>query len=96
MAEFSFKKISKGEFKGVLRGDLVRLLPPDFFEDPVAAVLRADGRVVKESKLRWAAIFRLSEGERVFVKRGRIKGWPEALKFFLLPSKGRKEFFIAR
>ncbi len=95
MAKFSFKKISKSQLKGWLREDLIDSLPPLFFEDPVLSVEQAGGRVVKESSLRWAALFSLPDGKRVFVKRDKTKGWAEALKFLLLSSKGRKEWFIA-
>jgi hypothetical protein len=91
----SFKKISKGEFKGWLRDDLIDSLPPLFFQDPVLAVQKLEGQVIKDSRLRWAALFCLPGGKRVFLKRDKTKGWAEAFKSLLLPSKGRKEWFIA-
>jgi len=95
MARSSFKKIAKGEWKGWMREDLVEALPSLFFQDPVLAVEALKGQVVKKSRLRWAAIFSLPEGKRIFVKKDRTKGWAEAMKFLLLPSKGRKEWFVA-
>ena len=95
MVRSSFKKIAKGEWKGWMRDDLVNALPPLFFQDPVLAVEALEGQVVKKSRLRWAAIFSLPEGKRIFVKKDRTKGWAEAMKFLLLPSKGRKEWFVA-
>ena len=95
MSKSSFVKIRKSELKGLVREDLIDSLSPLFFEDPVLAVQRAGGRVVKESRLRWAAIFTLPRGKRAFVKRDVTRGWVETLKFLLLPSKGRKEWAIA-
>ena len=95
MAKSSFEKISKGEFKGCLRPDLINSLPPLFFEDPASFVRELGGRVIKESRLRWAALFNLPEGGKVFLKRDRTKGWAELVKYFILPSKARKEWFVA-
>ena len=95
MEKIPFKKISESDWKGWLRADIADFLPPLFFRDPVLAVQKAGGRVVKESRLRWAAVFNLPEEQRVFIKRDKTKGWAEALKYLLVPSKGRKEWFIA-
>ena len=51
--------------------------------------------MIKESKLRWAAILTLPGGRRIFFKRDRTKGWFESLKFLLLLQKRGKEWFIA-
>jgi hypothetical protein len=76
-------------------GDVLDSLAVDFFKDPISSVRRMEGEVVKESTWRWAAIFRLPNGMRVFLKRDKAKGWPEYVKYLLLPSKGQKEFLIA-
>ncbi|MDI7259843.1 MAG: lipopolysaccharide kinase InaA family protein [Thermodesulfobacteriota bacterium] len=91
----TFKKISVGEIKGWLREDILDLLPAAFLEDPVTFVRGTGGGVIKESKLRWAAILTLSSGRKIFIKRDKTKGWLEIFKYFILPSKGRKEWFMA-
>lgn len=91
----SFKKVSKGNLRGWIREDLFNLLPSAFFENPISSIQKMDGEVIKESRLRWAAIFTLPNGKRVFFKKDRAKGWIKALKYFFLPSKARKEWFIA-
>ena len=78
-----------------MRGDVLEFLPSRFFEDPVAAVQRLGGTTVKESRLRWAGIFSLSDGKKIFFKRDRTKGWVESLKYLLLPSKGQKEWLMS-
>ena len=90
-----FMKVSHGEIKGWLREDITHLLPSTFLEDPVTFVRGTGEKVIKESQLRWAAILTLSNGRKIFIKRDKTKGWPEIFKYFILPSKGRKEWFMA-
>ena len=90
-----YKKVSTGEIKGWVEEEILQLLPPRFFEDPVRVIQELNGKVIKESRLRWAAIFCLADQKRIFLKRDRTKGWFESLKYLILPSKARKEWFIA-
>jgi len=90
-----FKRISYGGIRGYLREDIAHLLPPTFFEDPIPSIQKMEHDVIKESKLRWAAIVPLSGGRRIFLKRDLTKGWLESLKYVFSPSKGKKEWFIA-
>ena len=95
MEASSFKKVSKGEIKGWVREELIDLLSPAFFEDPIFFIREMGGEVIKESRLRWATILTLPNGRRIFFKKDRIKGWFDSLKALLLPSKARREWFIA-
>jgi hypothetical protein len=95
MGSSIFKRVSKGEIRGWVTGEVFDSLPVDFFGDPISFVREMGGEVVKESMWRWAAIFRLPNGMRVFLKRDKAKGWAEYMKYLLLPSKGQKEFLIA-
>lgn len=90
----SFKKISKGAIKGLLSEEILGLLPSTFYKDPVLYIQTMGGEVIKDSRRRWAAIFTLQNGEKIFLKRDQTKGWIESLKYFFLPSKGRREWFI--
>lgn len=90
-----FKRVSKGEIKGWVKGEVSDSLPVDFFDDPISSVQGMGGEVIKESIWRWAAIFCLPNGMRVFLKRDKAKGWAEYMKYLVLPSKGQKEFLIA-
>jgi len=89
------KKISKGEIKGWVKGEVWNDLPAHFFEDPVSSIQEKGGEVLKESKWRWAALIRFSNGRRLFLKRDKTKGWGEGFKYLFSPSKGQKEFLIA-
>jgi tRNA A-37 threonylcarbamoyl transferase component Bud32 len=95
MTKSSYKTISEGEMKGWMKEELLHLLPAGFFDDPVSAIKKMEGAVLRESRLRWAAIFCLPNQQRIFLKRDRTKGWFESLKYLILPSKARKEWFIA-
>jgi tRNA A-37 threonylcarbamoyl transferase component Bud32 len=90
-----FKKISGGGIKGWVKGEVWNDLPSHFLEDPLSSIREMGGEVLKESKWRWAALLRLSNGRRIFLKRDRTKGWMEGLKYLFSPSKGQKEFLIA-
>jgi len=95
MGTSNFKRVSKGEIRGWVTGKVLDSLPVDFFSDPISSIGGMGGEVVKDSTWRRAAIFRLPNGIRVFLKRDKVKGWPEYVKYLLLPSKGQKEFLIA-
>jgi tRNA A-37 threonylcarbamoyl transferase component Bud32 len=89
------KKVSNGEMKGWMREEILSYLPSTFFDDPISSVQEMGGEVIKESTWRWAALLRLPNGRRVFLKRDKTKGWMEGLKYLFSPSKGQKEFLIA-
>jgi tRNA A-37 threonylcarbamoyl transferase component Bud32 len=90
-----YKTVSTGKIKGWVEEEILQLMPPHFLEDPVRVIQELNGKVIKESRLRWAAIFCLPNQQRIFLKRDRTKGWLESLKYLILPSKARKEWFIA-
>jgi tRNA A-37 threonylcarbamoyl transferase component Bud32 len=89
------KKVSNGEMKGWMREEILSYLPSTFFDDPISSVQEMGGEVIKESIWRWAALIRLPNGRRFFLKRDKTKGWIEGLKYLFSPSKGEKEFLIA-
>jgi tRNA A-37 threonylcarbamoyl transferase component Bud32 len=95
MGSSFYKKVSVGEIKGWMAEELIRLLPPIFFVGPFSFIGKTGGEVIKSSRIRSAAIITLSNGQRVFLKRDRTKDWIESIKYLLLPSRGRKEWFIA-
>ncbi len=88
------KKVSRGEIKGWVRGEVLNDLPSTFFDDPISSAQEMGGEVIKDSTWRWAALLSLPNGRRVFLKRDKTKGWAEGLKYLFLPSKAQKEFLI--
>jgi serine/threonine protein kinase len=91
----SFKKVSEGNIRGVVREDLLDVLPPGFLKDPVSSVQAMGGKVLKESRWRWASTVVLPDGQRIFLKRDRSKGWFDYLRYVVIPSKAHKEWLIA-
>ena len=89
------KRVSRREIKGWVREEILSDLPSNFFDDPISLIHDLKGEVIKESKWRWAALLRLPNGRRVFLKGDKTKGWMEYIKYLFLPSKGQKEFLIA-
>jgi tRNA A-37 threonylcarbamoyl transferase component Bud32 len=95
MTSASYEEIREGKIRGWIDIGVVRLLPPTFFEDPLTSMQAMGGEIIKESTWRWAALFPVASGERIFLKRDRTKGPLEYLKYLILPSKARKEWAIA-
>jgi tRNA A-37 threonylcarbamoyl transferase component Bud32 len=89
------KRVSRGEMRGQVKGEVLDSLPVTFLDDPFSYIREKGGEVIKESTWRWAAIFFFPNGSRVFLKRDKVKGWAEYMKYLVLPTKGQKEFLIA-
>jgi tRNA A-37 threonylcarbamoyl transferase component Bud32 len=89
------KRVSRGEMRGQVRGEVLDSLPNAFFDDPFSYIREMRGEVIKESTWRWAAIFCHPNGSRIFLKRDKVKDWAEYTKYLVLPTKGQKEFLIA-
>jgi tRNA A-37 threonylcarbamoyl transferase component Bud32 len=90
-----YTRVSQGNIRGWLREDIFYALPTQFINDPFSSTREMGGQVIKESRWRWAAIFPLPSGQKVFLKRDRTKDWIESLKYLFLPSRARKEWFVA-
>lgn len=89
-------RFSKGEFQGEVDEELASVLPPLFFEPPFLTLQERPLEVLKDSRLRWAAVLTFERGRRIFLKRNRTKDRFEALKHLLLPSKAKREWEVAR
>ena len=63
MGKSPYKKIAKGDMKGWVKEELIDLLPPNFFQDPVPSVKGVGGEIIAESKWRWAGLFTLPGGK---------------------------------
>ncbi|MFB3884573.1 MAG: lipopolysaccharide kinase InaA family protein [Thermodesulfobacteriota bacterium] len=95
MRTSTYQKISRGAMRGWIEGEIYNHLPATFFEDPISSVREMKAEVIKDSRWRWACLFYLPNGKRIFLKRDRTKDWIESLKYLLLPSRGQKEWFIS-
>ena len=88
-------KFSSREMKGWIEDEIFRFLPSSFVQDPFHSIESLNGHVVKESKWRRAALVTLPAGQEIFLKIDKTKDWLETLKYLILPSKARKEWFVA-
>lgn len=89
-----FKKVAERAMRGWIREDILSCLPSAFFEDPVSFVSGAGGELIRESRIRWAALLSLPDGRRIFLKKDKTKGWGERLKYLVFPSKAQKEWIL--
>jgi tRNA A-37 threonylcarbamoyl transferase component Bud32 len=70
-------------------------LPPSLLDDPEAFLLdNPPKKPLKESPVRTVSICSGPQGE-LFLKRYKIRGWAEGLKYLVVPSKARKEWQMA-
>lgn len=88
-------RLSVKRFKGFVREDLRAIFTGDFLEDIEAAIWRPGGRIIKDSRVRWVAIFPGPDGQALFIKKFRIKNWRERLKYLVLPSRAMKEWDVS-
>ncbi len=88
-------RLSVKGYKGFVREDLRGIFTDKLLEDIEVAVWRAGGRIIKDSRVRWAAFFPGPGGQAFFIKKFRIKNWKECLKYLLLPSRAMKEWNVS-
>jgi len=95
MGDSPLERISKSGMRGWMRGEVLKDLPSNFFEDPLSSFQEMGGKILKESRWRGAVLLRLSTGKGFFLKRDKTKGWAEGLKFLFSHSRARREFLMA-
>lgn len=89
-------RFSKGEYQGEVDEEIASVLPPLLFALPFPTSQERLVEVLKDSRLRWAAVLTFEDGRRMFLKRNRTKDSFEALKHLLLPSKAKREWEVAK
>ena len=90
-----FVRLSVKGFKGFVRQDLMGIFTGDFLGDIEAAVCRAGGRIINDSRVRWVALFSGPGGHALFIKKFRVKNWNGRLKHLLLASTAMKEWDVS-
>ena len=88
-----FIRLSARGYRGLVREDLMGIFTDDFLGDIEAAVVRKGGRTIKDSRVRWAAIY--PSGEALFIKKYRVKDWKERLRYLISRSKAKKEWDVS-
>ncbi len=85
-------RLSIKGYRGLVREDLRDMFTDDFLGNIEAAVVRKGGQTIKDSRVRWAAIFSGPDGLALFVKKFKVKDWKERFKYLIWPSKAKKEW----
>jgi tRNA A-37 threonylcarbamoyl transferase component Bud32 len=88
--------IKAGNLKGVIDPGVKSALQAEFFEDLNRQIAVRGGRVLKDSRVRLAAILPLEGGKALYIKQFRIaRGW-QRVKYLFRPSRAMKEWVISR
>jgi tRNA A-37 threonylcarbamoyl transferase component Bud32 len=94
--ELQWVLLKEQNLSGLIECRLKPLLKAAFFEDLPHQVLIRGGRVVKDSRIRWAGTLPVGEGRALFIKQYRIAGRWQRIKYLLCPSRARKEWRMSR
>jgi tRNA A-37 threonylcarbamoyl transferase component Bud32 len=70
-------------------------LPPFLLDNPITFLRRRPHRLIKDSLVRTALIIPAPGGD-LFLKRYKIRGFKEELKYLVFPSKAQREWKMAR
>jgi len=88
--------VSAKGYRGLLREDLRDMVTDDFLENIEAAALRKGGLTIKDSLVRWAAVFPGPDGQAFFIKKFKVRDWKERLKYLIFPSRAMREWDVSR
>ncbi|RLB07550.1 MAG: hypothetical protein DRG50_02480 [Deltaproteobacteria bacterium] len=89
------QKMGAGSILWTIAKGVDKWLPPSLLDDPEEFLLRTPlQKVIKESPVRTALIIRGPKGD-LFLKRYKIRGLKERLKYFFAPSKAHREWVMA-
>jgi tRNA A-37 threonylcarbamoyl transferase component Bud32 len=92
--DLSYKRGVRG-WRWTIAEDAAQWLPPTLLDDPEAFLLyNLSQGPLKESRVRMACIIPGPKGD-LFLKRYKIRGFKEMLKYLVLPAKARKEWQMA-
>jgi len=83
-------------YRGFVREDLRDIFSDDLLGNIEAAVQRGGGQTIKDSRVRWVAIFPGPDGQALFIKKFKAKNWKERAKYLLLPSRAKREWHVSR
>ncbi len=94
--EMPLVRLSARGYRGFVREDFRSVFTDDFLADIEAAVLRGGGWTIKNSRVRWAAVFPGPDAQALFIKKFKAKNWRKRAKYLLLPSRAKKEWHVSR
>ncbi len=91
-----WNEIKEGDLSGFIDPGLGSFLTAGFFEDLGRQIVARGGKVLKDTRVRWAAILPLERGGALYIKQFRTTGRWQRFKDVLSPSRAMKEWLIAR
>lgn len=94
--ESSWIRIQEGDLNGVINTSVKSDLTTQFINDLDRRVTVHGGRVIKDSRLRWAVTLPIEEGKIIFVKKFRIFGGLQGFKYLIRPSGAMREWLVSR
>lgn len=94
--ESEWPRVNEGDLQGIIIQELKQVLTPGFFEDLDGQVAARGGRVVKDSRVRWAATVPLEGGKALFIKQFRVVGGWKRCKYLIRSSQAMKEWRISQ
>jgi serine/threonine protein kinase len=89
-------QVKQKNLQGIIETGLVAIVKAGFFQNPDRTLRAWGGRIVKDSRVRWAALVPVVGGETLFVKRFRMVDGPGRLKYLILTSRAKREWDISR
>ena len=94
--ESTWIRIKEGDLSGIINIGVKSVLTPQFINDLGRRVAVHGGRVLKDSRLRWAAILPIEEGKTIFIKKFRILSGLQGFKHLIRPSGAMREWLVSR
>lgn len=94
--ESSWIRIKEGDLSGVINIGVKSVLTTKFINDLDRRVAVHGGRVLKDSRLRWAATLPIEEGKTIFIKKFRILSGLQGFKHLIRPSGAMREWLVSR
>ena len=94
--ESGWIRVREGDLQGVINPGLMPVLTGRFFDDLERHAAVNEGRVLKDSRVRWAATLPVWEGKTIFVKKFRILSGLQGFKHLIRSSGARREWLISR
>ncbi|NIO06265.1 MAG: hypothetical protein GTN74_17165 [Proteobacteria bacterium] len=89
-------RVKEGNLQGFINSELEPVVTAHFVEDLERQVVLRKGQVLKDSRVRWVAVLHLEGGGHLYVKKFRIPGQWQKIKYLIRPSRAMREWVISR
>jgi len=96
MDEPKWLRIHDRDLRGFVDPKLRSVVTRDLFENLSERIAAAGGRVVKDSRVRWAGILPMEGGEGLFIKQFKVTDRWQQWKYLVRPSRAAQEWTISQ